>query len=271
MLDGSLASGLTTFDLPISRTFVDEDHEPARESKTYIGIEAEQRLTDGLSLRVAGLYTDYPIDIESSRIGVSVQEDGRTVDRVTYEGPQSLRWFTAQTDLIYRTDKIGTETVFLLGYEHFNHRYDYDAQSRTLGTLDLITGNRNPPPAGGLAPAFVGFFDYNGNAVYAQIFSQVTDRLALLAGLRQDWQTNDGEFNGEGEPVSGDQLSPRFGATYAITTSTRLFTNYGTSFTPNFAVNVDGEVFDPDQVRQFEIGLRQELFNNKALFTLATF
>ncbi|MEM1359532.1 MAG: TonB-dependent siderophore receptor, partial [Bacteroidota bacterium] len=271
LLDGSLASGLTTFDLPISRTFADEDSEPARESKVNIGIEAEHQLIDDLSLRVAGLYTNYPIDIGSSRVSPSVQEDGRTVDRITFEGPQSQHWFTAQTDLIYRTEKIGKETVFLLGYEHFNNRYEYDAQTRTLGTLDLITGDRNPPPAGGLAPAFSGFSSYNGNAVYAQVFSQVTDRLALLAGLRQDWQTNDGQFNGEGEAISGDQLSPRFGATYALTNSTRLFANYGTSFTPNFALNIDGEVFESDQVRQIEFGLRQELFNNKALFTLAAF
>ncbi len=271
LLDGSLASGLTTFDLPISRTFVDEDHKPAREGKAIFGIEAEQRLTDGLSLRVAGLLTDYSIDIGSSRVSPSVQEDGRTVDRITFEGPQSQRSFTAQTDLIYRTDKIGTETIFLLGYEHFNQRYDYDAESRMLGTLDLITGVRNPSSAGGISPAFDGFLGYNGNAVYAQVFSQVTGRLAILGGLRQDWQTNDGEFNGEGEPVSGDQLSPRIGATYKASNSTRLFANYGTSFTPNFAVNNEGDVFDPDQVRQFEIGLRQELFNNKALFTFAFF
>ncbi|MEM8565990.1 MAG: TonB-dependent receptor [Bacteroidota bacterium] len=271
LLDGSLASGLTTFDLPISRTFVDEDSEPAREGKVNIGIEAEHRFTEGLSLRVAGLYTDYSIDIGSSRVALDVQPDGRTVNRRTFEGPQSQRWYTAQADLIYKTDKIGKETVFLLGYEHFDNRYEYDAESRTLGTLDLITGERNPPPAGGLAPAFSGFSAYTGNAVYAQVFSQVTDRIALLAGLRQDWQNNSGEFNGEGEPISGDQLSPRFGATYAITTSTRLFANYGTSFTPNFALNIDGDVFDSDQVRQIEIGLRQELFNNKALFTLAAF
>ena len=271
LLDGSLESGLTTFDLPISRTFADEDSEPARENKAIFGIEAEQQLAKGLSLRAAGLYTDYAIDIGSSRVSPSVREDGRTVDRSSFEGPQSSRYLTAQTDLIYRTDKIGKETIFLLGYEHFDQRYEYDAETRTLGTLDLITGVRNPAPAGGLSPAFDGFLGYNGNAVYAQIFSQLTERLAVLGGLRQDWQTNDGEFNGEGEPVSGDQLSPRIGATYALTESTRLFANYGTSFTPNFAVNVDGDVFDPDQVRQFEIGLRQELFNKKALFTLALF
>ena len=57
-------------------------------------------------------------------------------------------------------------------------------------------------------PTFDGFFGYNGNAVYAQVFSQLTDRLAVLAGVRQDWQTNDGKFNGDGEPVSADQSIP---------------------------------------------------------------
>ncbi len=271
LLDGSSASGLTTFDLPISRTFVDTNAEPARESKTNIGIEAEHKITDELSVRVAGLYTFYPIEIGSSRIFPEIQEDGRTVNRSTFEGPQEQYWFTSQADFIYRTDEIGKETIFLFGYEHFRNRYDFDAETRTLGTLDLITGERNPPPEGGLSPAFDGFFSYEGNAFYTQFFSQITNKLAVLGGLRLDAQTNDGEFNGEGDAIVGNQLSPRFGATYEITTSTRLFANYGTSFSPNFAVNVDGEVFDPDRVRQFEIGLRQELFDKNALFTLAAF
>ena len=271
LLDGSLPLGLTTFDLAIDRTFVNAGAEPARESNATVGVEAEQQLAKGLSFRLAGLYTDYSIDFNSSRVQASVGEDGRTVTRNTSEGPQSNRRYTVQNDFIYRTDKLGEETVFLLGYEHFDNRYDYDASSRMLGTLDLVTGERSPAPVGDLVPSFSGFSAYTGNAVYAQVFTQLTDRLALLAGLRQDWQTNDGQFNGQGEPVSGDQLSPRFGATFAATSSTRFFANYGRSFAPNFVFDIDGDIFDSDQVRQIEIGLRQQLFSNRALFTLAAF
>lgn len=271
ILDGSLAAGLTTFDLPIERTFIDPGAERADETNWSLGSEMSFELADGFTLRVAGLYSDNDIDIGSSRVSGSVRDDGRTVDRVTFEGPQSTWRGTAQADLIYRTDALGVETVFLVGYEYFESEYTYDASSRTLGTLDLITGERNPPPGGGLTPAFAGFSTYEGDAVYAQVFSQLTDRLAVLAGLRQDWQTNDGRFNGQGEEISSDQLSPRVGATYYIRPTTVLFANWGRSFAPNFAFDIDGDVFESDQVKQTEIGVRQQLFDDRALLTLAAF
>ena len=271
LLDGSLASGLTTFNLPISRTFIDRDAKRAKENYWNIGGEANIGLADGLKLRVAGLYTDYAINIGSSRVSASVQADGRTVDRVTFEGPQSTWRYTVQSDLIYRTNAIGLETVFLAGYERFENRYDYDASSRILGPLDLVTGTRAPPPAGSLTPSFDGFSTYKGDAIYAQIFSQLTDRLSVLGGLRQDWQRNDGQFNGQGAPISGSQLSPRFGATYNLSGNTILFGNWGKSFAPNFAFDIDGDVFESDQIRQIEVGLRQKLFGDRALLTLAAF
>lgn len=271
LLDGSLASGLTTFDLPIARTFIDANAQRADETYWNIGGEGNFGLADGLSLRVAGLYTDYAVDIGSSRVSGSVQADGRTVDRITFEGPQSTDRWTVQADLIYRTNTIGKETVFLVGYEHFQQRYDYDASSRNLGQLDLITGVRAAPPPGGLTRAFSGFSLYDGDAVYGQVFSQLTDRLAVLAGLRYDEQTNDGQFNGVGQAISGSQVSPRVGATYFLTDNTILFGNWGKSFAPNFAFDIDGDVFDSDQVRQIEIGLRQKLFDDRAQLTVAAF
>ena len=271
LLDGSIASGLTTFDLPIRRTFIDRDAERARENYWNIGGEVNVGLADGLTLRFAGLYSDYSIDIGASRVSGSVQADGRTVNRVTFEGPQSTWRYTVQSDLIYRTNAIGRETVFLAGYERFENRYDYDASSRVLGPLDLLTGLRSAPPLGGLTPAFAGFSSYRGDAIYAQIFSQLTDRLSVLGGLRQDWQRNDGQFNGQGAPITGSQLSPRFGATYFISDQTIVFGNWGKSFAPNFAFDIDGDVFESDQIRQIEFGVRQKLFGDRALLTLAAF
>ena len=271
LLDGSLASGLTTFDIPIERTFIDANAERANETFWNFGGEGNFGLADGLTFRVAGLYTDYSIDIGSSRVSGSVQADGRTVDRITFEGPQSTDRWTVQTDLIYSTDAIGKETVFLVGYEHFEQRYDYDATSRNLGQLDLITGQRASPPPGGLTPAFAGFSLYEGDAIYGQVFSQLTDRLAVLAGLRYDEQTNDGQFNGVGQAISGSQVSPRVGATFFLTNDTILFANWGKSFAPNFVFDIDGDVFESDQIRQFEVGLRQKLFDDRALLTVAAF
>ncbi len=273
LLDGSNEAGITTFDIPIERTLFDPDVENDRENYWNIGAEGNFGLADGLTLRVAGLYTDYDIDIGPTRSFASPAEGGagRIFDRVTSEGPQNIERWTVQTDLIYRTDAIGQETVFLLGYEHFDQRYDFAANTRNLGQLDIISGVRQPAPPVSLAPFFSGFLSYEGDAVYAQAFSQVNDQLAVLVGLRYDDQGNDNVFDGAGEPISSSELSPRVGATYAFTDNTTLFANWGESFSPNFAFDIDGDVFESDKVRQLEVGVRQKLFDDRALLTVAAF
>lgn len=271
LLDGSLPAGLTTFDLDPSQTFFAPDRSQTQEEYLNLGGESSVRVTDDLTWRVAGNYSRYDIQIGSSRLGLSVQPDGRTFDRFTYEGPQEIERHTIQSDLIYTARGLGVETVFLFGYERFENRYDYDVSGRPLPPLDVL--NPVNPPAGPapLEPQFAGFFTYEGDAAYAQVFSQVTPRFAFLAGLRYDWQTNDSVFNGSGDRISDRQPSPRVGATWSIDDDTILFGNWAKSFSPSFALDSDGEVFDADQVRQYEVGVRRRLFGGRALATVAYF
>ena len=271
ILDGTLPAGITTFDLPLSQTFFAPDRSPTSEEYLFAGGEGNFKLTDALTLRVAGNYSNYDIRIGSSRLGVSVQPDGQTFDRFIFQGPQQIARHTIQGDLIWKTRGIGVETVFLLGYERYQNRYDYDASGRALPAYDILSGVNPPGGAGPLAPQFAGFVAYKGDAVYGQVFSQITDSFAVLAGLRHDWQTNDSRFNGSGSAIEDSQFSPRVGATWAITDTTIAFGNWAQSFSPNFAFDRDGDVFPPDQVRQFEFGLRQKLFGDRALLTIAAF
>ncbi|MGC6329058.1 TonB-dependent siderophore receptor [Rhizorhabdus sp. FW153] len=271
LLDGSLPAGLTTFDLDLSQTFHAPDRSQTRETNYTLAGEGNFRLTDALTLRVAGNYSNYDIRIGSSRLGLAVQPDGRTFDRFTFQGPQQIERHTIQSDLIYTVKGLGVETVFLAGYERFQNRYDYAISGRALPPLDVLDPVN--PPAGivPLEPQFSGFFTYQGDAVYGQVFSQITPRLAVLAGLRYDWQTNESIFNGSGDRISDSQPSPRLGVTWSIADDSILFANWAKSFSPSFALDSDGEVFPPDQVRQYEAGVRQKLFGGRALATLAYF
>lgn len=273
IIDGNNAAGITTLDIPIERSIADADFEKDRETFWSIGGEGNFGIADDLTLRLAGLYAKYDIEIGPNRVFASpaAEGDGRLFDRVTSEGPQDIERYTLQADLIYRTDAIGKETVFLLGYERFDRRYDFTAQTRTLGQLDVISGVRQPAPTAELVPFFSGFVGYDGDAVYGQIFSQVNDRLSILVGLRQDWLTTEAEFDGFGEPISNSQLSPRVGGTYKVTENTTVFANWGTAFFPAFAFDRDGDVFDADNIRQIELGIRQNLFDDRAQFTIAAF
>jgi iron complex outermembrane receptor protein len=260
-----------TFNTPLSRTYFPSNRSQTREDYGTLGLEGDIKLTEQLSWRVAALITDYDIRIGSSRLSTTLQADGRTLERFTYEGPQRNKRQTLQSDLIYRTDAIGEETVLLLGYERFKNNYTYDVSGRALPTLDLF-GTDNPPvPAGPLTPQFAGFSDYVGNALYAQMFTQFTDQLSVLVGVRYDTQTNSGKFNGSGSTVKDKQPSPRVGLSYRVAQDTTVFGNWATSFSPNFALDRNGDVFRADKVRQIELGLRQSLAQDRAQLTMAVF
>lgn len=271
LLDGSLPAGITTFDIDPSFTFFAPDRTQTNEEFVSLGGEANIKLSDPLTLRVAGLYANYDIDIGSSRLFLGVQPDGRTFDRFIAGGPQNFERSTLQTDLIYVVPGFGVETVLLAGYERFENSYSFEGLGGALPPLDVLAPVNPPAGAVPLDPLFSGFLDYEGDAVYAQVFSQVTERLAVLAGVRYDWQTNTSAFDGDGTEISDNQPSPRVGATWYITEDTILFGNWAESFSPNFGLDRDGNVFSPDTVRQYEVGIRQRLFDDKALVTLAYF
>lgn len=271
LLDGSSPSGVTTLDIDPSATFFAPDRSQTEDDYASLGGEGNFELTDDLTLRVAGLYANYDIEIGSSRLFAGVLEDGRTLDRFTAEGPQQFERNTVQVDLIYRLPSLGVETVVLGGYERFTNDYTFNISGRALPPVDLLTPVNPAVGPGAIDPQFDGFLSYEGDAVYAQIFSQVTPNIAVLAGLRYDWQTNSSAFNGDGTTISDSQPSPRVGLTWSVTDDTTLFANLATSFSPNFGLDRDGRVFDPDTVRQYEGGIRQKLFDDRALFTLAYF
>ena len=271
LVDGSLPAGITTLDIDPSFTFFPPDRSQTEEQYFTIGGEANFDITDALTLRVAGLDSDYDIEIGSSRLFPSVQPDGRTFDRFTFQGPQQIDQRTLQTDLIYRVPDWGVETVVLAGYERFERFYPYDVVGRPLPPLDVLAPENPPAGPAPLTPQFAGFSGYEGDAVYAQIFSQITPSLAVLAGLRYDSQTNESDWGGGVSTISDELSSPRVGVTWSISDDTILFANWATSFSPSFAVDRDGDVFPPDEVGQYEVGIRQRLFDDRALATLAYF
>jgi iron complex outermembrane receptor protein len=269
--DEGLPAAPITFALPLSRTVFAGDSRQTDERYRSLGFESTIALTDQLDWRFAGMGSEYDIDIGDSRMGVSLRDDGRTLDRSTFEGPQQITRHTLQSDLIWRTDEVGDETVLLFGFERFQNRYDYDASGRTLPALDLLTNTVLPGIIGPLEPQFAGFSAYDGEAVYAQAYSRWNERLTVLAGLRHDRQTNRGEFNGSGSQVDDSESSPRLGLSWALSEDSTLFANWATSFSPNFALDRDGDVFPADQVRQVEVGLRQSLADDRAVLTVAAF
>lgn len=105
----------------------------------------------------------------------------------------------------------------------------------------------------------------------------ITPELKVLAGVRFDYvdqfrtEQNVGEPRQEFEQTD-EAFTPRVGIVYQPIEPLSLYASYTTSFSPAFAANLnpDGSSFEPEEGRQFEVGVKADLSDQLSL-TLAAF
>ena len=114
--------------------------------------------------------------------------------------------------------------------------------------------------------------------LYAQDQWKLTERLDLLTGIRvdrfeeqyQDHTTSAGKLD-----YNDTGYSSRIGATYKINDNWKPYTSISTGFVPQDAADqqksADGSLFDPEESRQVEVGVRSYWFNNKLNVNLAAY
>ncbi|PZQ45756.1 MAG: hypothetical protein DI556_22110 [Rhodovulum sulfidophilum] len=109
--------------------------------------------------------------------------------------------------------------------------------------------------------------------LYAHNQAQVTDRLFASFGLRQTWVENRFDDHLYGDDTSQDdhKLVWDIGATYELDGGFTPYASYATGFVVNTGSDFDGDLFQPTEADQYEIGLRwrPETFN--ALFSAALY
>jgi iron complex outermembrane receptor protein len=107
--------------------------------------------------------------------------------------------------------------------------------------------------------------------IYAQDLLKLSDKWNLLAGLRASYVVSeaiDTTVLGTGVHKTGATridraLSPRLGLVFKPTNSSSVFASYSNSFTTNTGVDVDGGSVKPSVIDQYELGVKNELFDGK--------
>ena len=112
----------------------------------------------------------------------------------------------------------------------------------------------------------------NRLGIYAQDLISFTEKIKVLAGLRWSWQQSEPvTYNLAVNPnvttygVSQKDVafSPKIGVVFQPTKSTSLFASFSDSFTPNTGTTINGSVLDPSIIKQYEVGIKNEFWNNK--------
>ena len=201
-----------------------------------------------------------------------LEADGRTLGREASESDSESENYTLQNEISKKFNTGSISHNVLFGVELARYRFAYDFFSAPLDSIDIFAPVYGAEP-GVFEPDFAEEYGTDSIGVYLQDFVEFSSKVKFLAGVRLDWSesiykdTLEDSFDFE---QSDFAASPRLGIVYQPIDSTSLYASWTNSFNPEiFSRNATGEPFEPTEGEQFEIGVKQEFFDDKVSATLA--
>lgn len=200
----------------------------------------------------------------------SLQADGRTLGRnFNY---RKLEWSDRdyQLNLTGHFDTAGFAHTLLTGVEY----EDYDYQSfirRSANGANAYPIDLFDPVLGQPRPALTRTTtDDKENlktwAAFVQDQVALTERLKVLAGLRLERFEHqyDNFLPGSSDWDAADNaLTPRLGLIYDLTDTVAVYANTARSFKPNSGASRQGQGFDPEQGKSYELGVKWEALDRQ--------
>lgn len=199
-----------------------------------------------------------------------LQADGHTLGRnFNY---RKLEWTDRdyQLNLTGHFDTAGFAHTLLTGIEY----EDYDYQSiirRSAGgetdypidIFDPVLGQ--PRPELGL-PTTNDKENLKTWAAFIQDQVALTERLKVLAGLRFERFEHqyDNYLPGAADWTAADNaVTPRLGVIYDLTDTVAVYANTARSFKPNSGASRQGQGFDPEKGKSYELGVKWEALDRQ--------
>ena len=234
----------------------------------------EHHLNDSWKLRLASHYKEGKLwgDASESR---ALNADGHTVNRRYRE--RDTNWHDSITQLELRGlfDLGPWQHELLIGTEYENFRKNERVTTIAGGpyAIDIYKPIYGQPKPNGPRSGTDFFEHVESHALNLQDQIIFTDKLRGMIGARFehfDQRIDDHTRNAKSQQTH-DALTQRAGLLYQLTPNTGLFANTSTSFKPNNGLDASGKSFDPEEGVGYEIGIKNELFDERLSSTLAFF
>ncbi|MBE7385520.1 MAG: TonB-dependent siderophore receptor [Leptolyngbya sp. SIO1E4] len=280
---GLIALGDEVADVP-NDLVVGELDDIAREETLRVAYQFEHRFSDRWTLRNGfSFFRSDASAVNTSAISVLDETTG-DVSLISTFDSGIQRTFDLQTNVVGEFNTGPIEHKVLLGVDLFRNVLD-GSEIRAdffspiiLNVFDPVYGTVPRPDREDTPISLLQDIREDGLGVYLQDQVTLLDNLKLLLGFRYDTieqeVTNDPtSFNptSSESTINEDAFTPRVGVVYQPIEAVSLYGSYSTSFSPNTATTVDGELLDPERGEQFEIGARAELLEGRLVANLAFF
>lgn len=208
----------------------------------------------------------------------ALQADGRTLGRnFNY---RKLQWSDRdyQLNLTGHFDTAGFAHTLLTGIEYEDYHYQSIIQRSAAGAgaypIDLFD-----PVLGQPRPALSRTTTHDQEhlktwAAFIQDQVALTERLKLLAGVRLERFEHDYDNylpNTQGWQAADNAVTPRFGLIYDLTDSLAVYANTARSFKPNSGASRQGDGFDPEKGKSYELGVKWQALDQQLSIDAAVY
>jgi iron complex outermembrane receptor protein len=264
--------------LPITKEVICDDLAHASLDTYSARLEVEHRLDERWTLRVAGFFNRNNSE-RTEQYALNdppVSADGHTLERYTQFVTSYSTNSTGQIELRGNVD-IGGITHRLIGGIDLTGAYSpYSFFSAPATPMDIIDTHYDGRQLGPYVPEGPPAYNRSkSSALYLQDFIELGAHWKLLLGLRHDRvnsETGDPDAGTVAEQQTESADSPRVGVVYQPAPGTSIYTSWAHSFSPNSGARArNGSIFPAERGVQYEIGIKQELLDQRLNVTATVF
>ncbi|MEM1242403.1 MAG: TonB-dependent siderophore receptor, partial [Cyanobacteria bacterium P01_H01_bin.26] len=274
--NGTPVIGDRVADVPFDRITGEPDDDASNEF-LRLGYQFEHRFSDSWKVRNSFRYISFDSNFVSNA-AFGTNEATGDIFRVWIQNAQPSDSYELQTNVVGEFATGSIEHTLLAGVDLYrreaenSRRFDFAPQP-LFNVFDPVYGLVSRPDSFNEPPPQITDFRTDNLGIYIQDQITLLDNLFLLAGLRYDTVTEDIDDleRNTSDSQSNDAFTPRIGLVYQPTENLSLYTSYSTSFVPNSATDRSGDLLEPEEGRQFEIGARADLLDGRLSANLALF
>ncbi|MBW4646859.1 MAG: TonB-dependent siderophore receptor [Goleter apudmare HA4340-LM2] len=270
---GVIAIGDRPGSVPITRFFGEPSIDEGTVTNSKFGYNLEHRFSQDWQLRQTLAINIRTFDEIRVQV-LGLQADGRTARRnIANFGGSIAEDYRLQTDVIgnFKTGTITHKLLFGLDLNRFTD-FDDGFSGGPFASIDIFNPVYFVPITRPTTVRIVQNFT-NTLGFYVQDQITIAENLKLLLGGRFDTISTEeknivtqGVTNG-----SNSAFTPRVGIVYQPIPPISLYASYAESFVPVYGRSIDNSPFDPERGKQYEVGVKGEMFDGKLSATLAAY
>ena len=261
-------------DVPRSRRF-GEEWENADVRRHLMGADVDHRINDRWSFSTKTFVEVGRADDLQAR-PLAVTDDGILTRRADGSRDRDSETYLLSGILEGNVSTGAVEHNLTIGIDgrdlHSDRRFVRDPARVPLDIFDPVYGQL--APAGDEDLLFTHDVDRQELGLFLQDHVSFNEHVSFLVGGRLDRFKEANLFTGALAGRSNDlewktAFNPQVGAVYNPTADIAVYTSYAESFTPNTAIDDEGNVFDPREGRQIEVGFKTALAGDLVHTTVA--